>query len=487
MAHGSIQPVPEGSIAAQGFAGQSFQGANGINATGMSAAGAVGKGVVQLTLDDLDPKQNSLTARLANRASGWSSLRLAILLAILIPLAVFGYFQNRQTTSMNRIQKALSMWDDRSAISELKQVEQRSGLSAQTAFLRARAYRHLGDDIAFAQFSAIAKQLGYSEEKLKAERMLRETHLGVVPDIDRATAELMALPDGELEEIGPSVIYGLLGKLQFETVEMFLQFWIKQDPKTPWVDFFRGMLALSGRDAKAATELLENCAKNHPGFVPVYRQLASAYLLSRDNERAVIALKRFLKSNPDDLDAQSAMVTALFNQDLGDEVIAFVEPLIESGKATIEMKTNLARAYAAKEQYKKVVDVLSGVAALWPEDVRIANQLSQAHQALGGDAEADRFAKIADAGQADLQSVDGRLARLMSGTDKQAQQHYELGHILLHKQSRDDGVHWLNSALSIDESFLPAHEDMVVYFTRINRPDLAARHQRYINLRRGVQ
>jgi tetratricopeptide (TPR) repeat protein len=482
MAHGSIQPAPEGSIASQGFAGQSFQGANGVS------SGIIGNGVaVQLTLDDLDPKRNSVKVRLANRASGWSSLRLAILLAILIPLAIFGYFQNRHSTSMNRIQKALSMWDDRSAISELKQVEQQNGLSAQTAFLRARAYRHMGDDIAFAQFSAIAKQLGYPEDKLKAERMLRETHLGMVPDVDRATAELMSMPNGELEEIGPAVIYGLLSKLQFETVEMFLQFWIKQDPKTPWVDFFRGMLALSGRDAKAATELLENCAKNHPGFVPVYRQLASAYLLSRDNERAVIALKRFLKSNPDDLDAQSAMVTALFNQDLGDEVIAFVEPLIESGKATIEMKTNLARAYASKEQYKKVVDVLSGVAALWPEDVRIANQLSQAHQALGSDAEADRFAKIADAGQADVQSVDGRLARLMSGTDKQAQQHYELGHILLHKQSREDGVHWLNSALSIDESFLPAHEDLVIYFTRINRPDMAARYQRYINLRRGVQ
>jgi lipopolysaccharide biosynthesis regulator YciM len=164
-----------------------------------------------------------------------------------------------------------------------------------------------------------------------------------------------------------------------------------------------------------------------------------------------------------------------------------VEPLIESGKATIEMKTNLARVYASKDDYKKVVDVLSGVAAIWPEDVRIANQLSQAHQALGNEAEADRFAKIADAGQADVQSVDGRLARLMSGADKQAQQHFELGHILLHKQSREDGVHWLNSALTIDESFLPAHEDMVVYYTRINRPELAARHQRYINLRRGVQ
>jgi len=157
MAHGSIQPAPEGSIAAQGFTGQGFQGANGISASGISGAGSVGKGVVQLTLDDLDPKQNSVKVRLANRASGWSSLRLAILLAILIPLAIFGYFKNRQTTSMNRIQKALSMWDDRNAISEIKQVEQRNGLSAQTAFLRARAYRHLGDDIAFAQFSAIAR------------------------------------------------------------------------------------------------------------------------------------------------------------------------------------------------------------------------------------------------------------------------------------------------------------------------------------------
>lgn len=471
MAHGRIQQVQEGSIPGSSFVEKSLGGKN----------------VVQLTLDDLDPKQHTLRARLANRASGWSSLRLAVLLAILIPLAIFGYFQNRQTTSMNRIMKSLSMWDDRSAISEIKAVEKRTGLSAETAFLRARAYRHLGDDIAFAQFSSIAKQLGYSEEKLKAERMLRDTHLGMVPDMDRAIAELMAMPNGELEEIGPSVIYGLLGKLQFETIEMFLQFWGRQDPTTPWVDFFRGMIALSGRDAKVATELLEKCAKSHPGFVPVYRQLASAYMLSRDNERAVIALKRYLKSHPDDLDAQSAMVNALFNQDLGDEVIAFVEPLVESGKATIEMKTNLARVYASKEDYKKVVDVLSGVSAIWPEDVRIANQLSQAHQALGNEAEADRFAKAAEAGQADVQSVDGRLARLMSGADKQAQQHYELGHILLHKQSREDGVHWLNSALAIDESFLPAHEDMVVYYTRINRPELAARHQRYINLRRGVQ
>ena len=305
--------------------------------------------------------------------------------------------------------------------------------------------------------------------------------------MDTAIATAMSTAEPELGEIGPAVLYGRLGKLEFDKADAFLKFWSEADPKTPWIDFFRGMLALSGRDAEKATELLEGCARSYPEFVPVYRQLASAYLLSRDSERAVLALERFIKSNPQDLDAIGTLGTALFNLDRIDEVVELFEPWVASGKATIDMRMTLARIYSGKNDPKKVVDILSSVASLWPEDVRIANLLSQAHQALGNAAESDRFAKLAEAGQADVQSIDGRLARLMSGTDREAQQHYELGHILLHKQSREDGIYWLNLALGIDETYLPAHEDMVLYYTRINKPEYAARHQRYINLRRGVQ
>jgi tetratricopeptide (TPR) repeat protein len=423
---------------------------------------------ILLTLDDLDPKvaQEKLAQSKSN--SRWSSIRLAILVAILIPLAIFGYFRNRHTTSMQRIQMSLSMWDDPSALREIKKLEKNGGLSGESAFLRARAYRHMGDDVAFSQFAGIAKQLGYPEEKIATERLLREIQVGAVPNMDTAVAQVMATADPDL-------------------ADAFLKFWSDNDPNTPWVDFFRGMLSLSGRDAEKATELLERCARTYPEFVPVYRQLASAYMQSRDSERAVLALERFLKSNPEDLDAIGVLGTALVNLDRVDQVTQLIEPLIESGKATIDMRLVLARIYNSKSDPKKVVDILSSVAALWPEDVRISNLLSQAHQALGNTAESDRFAKVAEAGQADVQSIDGRLARLLSGTDRQAQQHYELGHILLHKQSREDGLYWLNLALSIDETFLPAHEDMVIYFNRTNKPELAARHQRYINLRRGVQ
>ena len=67
---------------------------------------------ILLTLDDLDPKAAKSKIAGAKESSRWSSIRLSILVAILIPLAVFGYYRNRYTTSMQRIGKSLSMWDD---------------------------------------------------------------------------------------------------------------------------------------------------------------------------------------------------------------------------------------------------------------------------------------------------------------------------------------------------------------------------------------
>lgn len=454
--------------------------------TKSSSSASIGATPASLTLDDFDPL-NSAALRKPTVKPTWVRFRLILLLAILVPLAIFGYHQNRESTSRLRIQRALDSWDDRAALREIKQLETRVGLTAETAFLRSRAYRHLGDDIAFAQFSELAKQLGYSEEKVKNERLLRELQLGTVDNIQEALAKAMVAPDAELEEIGPAVVYGMLSKLDFQGVAEFLEFWSRQNESSPWIPFFRGMMSLTGRDAKTAIESFEKCVKEYPQFIPAYGQLGSAYLRSRENEKVVEPIRRYLKSVPDDMDAISVLATALVNTDRGDEVIELLGPLVESARATVNMKTILARVYLTREQWPQVVDALSSVAALWPEDVRTANLLSQAHQALGNEQDAIRFSKIAQDGQPDVQSIDQRVNRVLSGADKTADKHYEIGHILLHKQSREEGLQWLSSSLAIDPTYLPAHEDLVLYFSRTNQPELAARHQRYINLRRGTQ
>jgi tetratricopeptide (TPR) repeat protein len=439
-----------------------------------------------LSLDDFDPLNPVLLGKPALKPT-WARIRLAALLSILIPLAIFGYYQHRTSTSQMRISKALENWDNRVAIREIKALEKGTGLTAETAFLRSRAYRHLGDDIAFAQFSELAIQLGYPEEKIKNERLLRELQLGLIDDTESALARAMAAPEAELEEIGPAVVYGLLGKLNLAEVNQFLEFWNAQNPNSPWVPFFRGMISLAALDTASAIQAFEKCAQEHPEFIPVYAQLGSAYLKARDYEKVIAPVRRYLMSVPDDLDAISAQASALINLDRGDEVIELLKPWIESGKARVDMKTTLARVYSTREEWSKVVEILSSVASLWPEDVGTANLLSQAHQALGNEDDASRYAKIAQEGQPDLQSIDQRVSRILSGADRTADKHYELGHILLHKQSREEGLQWLSSALAIDATYLPAHEDLVLYFNRINRPELAARHQRYINLRRGLQ
>ncbi len=417
----------------------------------------------------------------------WVKLRLSILLMILVPLSIFGYFQNRYTTAQLKISKALTNWDNRQAVLEIKELEKRTGLTSETAFLRSRAYRHLGDDIAFAQFSEIAKQLGYPDAKLQSEKLLREIQLGNVPDIESSLATSMAAPDAELSEIGPAVIYGLLGRLDFGGVNQFLAFWSEQEPQSPWLPFFQGMLQIANRDTAASIESFEACVRENPDFIPVYAQLGAAYSKARDFENAITATRRYLESNPADLESVAVLANSLVSLDRGDEVVALLLPLIESGRATVDMKLILGRVYIAREQWTNVVDTLSSVAAVWPEDVRTANLLSQAHQALGNEAEAERFATIAEAGQPDVQSIDQRVSRLLGGVDNTAEKHYELGHILLHKQSREEGLQWLSSALAVDETYLPAHEDLVIYFNRTNQPELAARHQRYINRRRGTQ
>ncbi len=438
-----------------------------------------------VSLDDFDPLNPKTVQKTAINPT-WARVRLAILLGILIPLTVFGYNHNRQNSLRLRIQRSLDSYDNRAALRDIKTLERRIGLTGETAFLRSRAYRRLGEDVPFAQFSELARQLGYSEEKIKNEKLLRDLHLGSVDNLQESIALAMIAPDADLEEIGPAVVYGMLGKLDFVGVNRFLESWSLENSNSPWIPFFKGMMSIAGRDMKGALQSFEDCVKAHPSFVPAYGQLGAAYLRSRENEKAIAPTRRYLQSVPEDMDAVSVLANALLNLDRGDEVIELLNPLVESGKATVEMRTILARLYQSREEWNKVIDTLSSVALLWPEDVRIANLLSQSHQALGNEQDAVRYSKVAQDGQQDVQSIDQRLSKILSGQDRTAEKHYELGHILMHKQSREEGLQWLGSALTIDATYLPAHEDLVLYFNRINQPELAARHQRYINLRRGT-
>lgn len=414
-----------------------------------------------------------------------SSVRLFVLIAILIPLAFLGYFRIGYYNTLMAIKRSLVSYEDTRALVQIRKLERSSGMSGELSFLKARAYRHLGDDLAFEQHLALAKQLGYSPDKVDRERLLREAQLGLIPDVKAELGPMLLEPDAEFEEISTAMVYGSLARQRFDDVSTILTLWKQQDPKSPWIALFVGMVAQSQRDWEGALKAFEPANRAFPGFVPLYKHMGISYRRQNEGEKAVPALQRYLASVPNDPDAVVTLSEALMSLSRSQEVLDLLTPLLDNGQATIDMRINVAKIHLENGEPQKTIDVLGTVAAMWPDDVVMCQLLSQANQKLGNEELAAKLAKTAEEGMEEIKTVDARIAQLTSGIEDTAQKNYELGHILLHRQSREEGQHWLSNALIKDESFLPAHEDLVIYYTRTNRLDAAAMHQRYINVRRG--
>ncbi|MFN9854088.1 MAG: hypothetical protein ACK57P_19935, partial [Planctomycetota bacterium] len=76
---------------------------------------------------------------------------MLILLSILLPLALFGFLHNRQTTRKLRIQNALEARDDKTALREIRLLEER--------------FSYYASSNRFSAFVFIGTSQGYSCEK----------------------------------------------------------------------------------------------------------------------------------------------------------------------------------------------------------------------------------------------------------------------------------------------------------------------------------
>lgn len=428
------------------------------------------------------------TREKAHVASLWPKIRLGLLLAILMPLSVFGYFRMRYTNARAAIQKSLVDHDNLKAISLIKEMEKADGMTAETCFWKARAYRHLGDDVGFLQNLELASQLGFSERKTTIEKMLRDAQTGELgPDMAIKMEELLTDNDVEFEEAACSLVYGYLDANQLSSVFPILTIWSSQDKNTPWVPYFYGMIAQNHFDWAKSLEAFGQAAKANPDFVPLYRSLGVSYQKINEHEKAIEAFEKYLNSNPKDTEVISMLASSFISMDQLDKGLELLVPFIESNTATDEMRITVAKLYLDnKNEPQKAIDMVGTLSNLWPEDVAIASIMSRSNQRLGKDDEASRYEEIAKKGQVELLTVDERVSALQRGINDTAERNYELGHVLLHKRSREEGILWLKQAIARDPRHIKAFEDIVIYFKRTNKTEMATRYEQFLSKLKGT-
>lgn len=376
--------------------------------------------------------------------------------------------------------KATEIGGNRQAIATVEQLQARFGDQAKLRLLMAQAYRQSGQKVPFLRQLEVGQSLGLSSEAIRGEKLLFDAQLGILPDAESLIGQWMQDNILAFDAAARSLVFGMLRRQDFEASDRFLAMWEQHFPDSPWIPTFRGMQHLARRDWKNALAELEPALKKHPDFVPLYLHAGTAYQGDQQFEKAAELFARYLQSEPENLDGWLKYSEVLRKLGRAEDSLAKLKPILASAKLPASLQLQVAKLYLDADAPQKAIDTLSKLARKWPEDVEIASTLSQAYLRLGEDPLSEQYAKVADEGQKQTVQADRMLFELLNNPNRTPQQCYELGHLLLHKQSRENGVYWLEAALKLDDQFVPAHRDMALYYERIEEPQLAAVHRRYI-------
>lgn len=399
--------------------------------------------------------------------------RLVLLIACLLLLALYAWKQNTYRNSIKNIETLLSNFENNQALEQINSLQQSAGNSSSLRLLQARALRQSDNHNAFLKQIEKSKQLGDPPATLENELLLEQAQTGSLKDpITAIGAWLEANPE-DFESGAHALVLGLLKQQKFDLAISFLNAWSTQNPNSPWIPLFRSMLHISKREWKLAIEQLEPAISSHPNFVPNYLQAATAYDGLQDFSKAEQALARYLQSVPKDQDAWLKYSEALRKLGRADYALDQLQQKLSAQERTPSLQLQIAKLLLDTDAYQQAIETLSPLATIWPEDIEIASTMSQAYQRLGDMNQSQHYAKIADEGQKETSNVDRLLFELLSNPNRSAEDCYKLGHILLHKQSRENGIYWLGAALQINPNFEAAKQDLALYQQRAKLPFVA--------------
>ncbi|MFO0011690.1 MAG: tetratricopeptide repeat protein [Planctomycetota bacterium] len=417
-------------------------------------------------------------SRVSQGAAG--KTRLYVLIAIFI--ALFGVALPRwfYQTKISQVKQALGRQDNRLALQRVDQLERWFGANAESSLLAARAYRRLADLSAFQRKIDRAKGLKGDPAWVRHEENLKDASLGLVSGLPSKFDAMLKERPEDFEETADAILQGLLLQQDIDNALKVLVVWESQSPDSPGVPLYHGVLALRRRDWKMARDRLEPAFERHPNFVPYLLQLGITYSGLREDQLAADRLERYLAHMPSDTNASIKYADVLTRLGRGEDALKVLESLISAGNGSIDIRLQAGQLYLDQQKPDRTLELLAKSARAWPEDAALASAMSRAYALKGDDEKASLYADIASKNQKELEKADSMYFALMGKPTCTADECYELGHLLLHKQSRENGIYWLEAALRLDPSHQGAHRDMAHFYRQSDQPRLAQVHRSYL-------
>jgi predicted Zn-dependent protease len=213
-----------------------------------------------------------------------------------------------------------------------------------------------------------------------------------------------------------------------------------------------------------------------PQRLPVRSQIAEILFKIRKPEEAIKELKVVQEQQSDD--PQVAVSLSRCYREIGehDHALQALDSLPAEAQSLPRVQAEMGHVALSKEDYAQAETLFRAALAGMPRERDVLYGLHQALSQLGKSAEADEIQAILKQVDADGRRM-GEVITALTRNPADADLRFEGACIFLRNGVKEDGVRWLEMALSANPRHVASHQRLAEHYEQEGRADLADIHR----------
>lgn len=310
--------------------------------------------------------------------------------------------------------RALNHHQPEAALEWLEIAEWFGSQRADTALLRVRASRQIGDPTMIINSMHEAEKRGADSLKLQRERILCAAQSGQMSIAGRHLASLLTDPDYDNKDVCRAYIAGFLRIQKLNEATQLIESLILDSPDDPWPWIVKGRVSLLRSDlSKAESSFREACRRDSSNMEAVVF-LAEVLKDSRQIDEAIPYFKRAMSDQKQHLRAAIGLSQCLTSSGHPDEAIRLLNEMVAMYPEDANILFELGRSQFEDGDYSTASVTLDKAVSFRPWSDEGHYLLAQCLQASNRQEEAKphfEFVKSARAAHSELNGLQDRLSK----------------------------------------------------------------------------
>jgi tetratricopeptide (TPR) repeat protein len=403
-----------------------------------------------------------------------------VLILVLVGLGVaLGGTQAWAWYHLEAARTALARYHPQAARGHLAACLQVWPFSIRGHLLASQAARQSGDHAeADRQLRAGQRLLGGSSDDIALQWALLQAADGNVREVE----EYLQRRSEQEPELAPLIwealaegyirVYRILDALPC------LEHWLRVDPDNLRARELRGLAYQNGRSAHKGAEDFRRVLEQDPTREETRWRLVLCLLDMGSYDEALPHLERIAREKPNDPDVQVRLARCHNMLGRGDQARQLLDAVLAAHPDHGLALRTRAQFALADRQPEPAERWLERATQVWPNDYQTRWLLVQALQQQHKDEQARAQLRLAEELKDRAERLGELRSRKLSEQPLDPALHYEMGLLLLRAGHDQAGEGWLQSALSLDADYRPAHAALADYYERHGDATRAAEHRR---------